>query len=191
MLAKIFSDDVIMAIKTRALLAVTSVMLSTSVFANDFTIGLNDDAISTELAVDLNKTTNAVFGYMYATDGGHAASGAMHVTHDAGIHHFEIGAKYSYYWSKRSANGSVVGIGGRYAMDLGSNLSFLASGYYAPSVLSFGSVDGQYELDSKFQYKLNPSLALFAGYRNIRLQYDDNLNSTFDSGFYIGGSAAF
>ncbi len=180
-----------MAIKSRAVLALSCALLTSSVYANDFTVGLNDDAISTELAVDLNRNANAVFGYIYATDGGHAASGAMHMTHDAGIHHFEIGAKYSYYWAKRSANGSAIGIGGRYAMDLGSNISFLASGYYAPSVLSFGSVDGQYELDSKIQYKLNPSLALFAGYRNIRLQYDNNHNSTFDSGFYIGGSAAF
>ncbi|WP_299787277.1 YfaZ family outer membrane protein [uncultured Shewanella sp.] len=165
--------------------------VSVTAHANDFSVGLNDDVISTDLILDLNKQSNAALGYIYSNDGGHLAFGAMHLKHDAGIHHFEIGAKFSHVWAKQSANGSVVGIGGRYAMDLGSNLSFHASGYYAPTVLSFGSVDGQYELDSKVQFKLNPNLALFAGYRNIRFQYDNASNSTFDSGFYIGGQVSF
>lgn len=165
--------------------------VSITAHANDFSLGLNDNVISTDLIFELNKHSNASVGYIYSNDGGHLTSGAMHIEHDAGIHHFEIGAKFSYVWAKHSANGSVVGIGGRYAMDLGSNLSFHASGYYAPTVLSFGSVDGQYELDSKVQFKLNPNLALFAGYRNIRFQYDNASNSTFDSGFYIGGQVKF
>ena len=165
--------------------------ISVAANANNFGIGLNDDVISTEINLDLKNNANAVLGYIYSNDGGQLISSAIHVAHDAGIHHFEIGAKYSYAWAENSANGSAIGVGGRYTMALGSNLSFHASGYYAPSVLSFGSVDGMYELDSKIQYQLNPSLALYTGYRNIRLQYDNSNNSTFDSGFYIGGKASF
>ncbi|QFU21854.1 YfaZ family protein [Shewanella eurypsychrophilus] len=165
--------------------------ISVTASANDFGIGLNDDVISTEVNLKLQNNATAALGYIYSNDGGQLASGAMHIAHDAGIHHFEIGAKFSYAWAKESANGSAVGIGGRYVMDLGSKLSFQASGYYAPSVLSFGSVDGMYEVDSKIQFQLNPSLALYTGYRNIRLQYDNSNNSTFDSGFYIGGKASF
>ncbi|MBE7215555.1 YfaZ family protein [Shewanella benthica] len=165
--------------------------ISVAANANNFGIGLNDDVISTEINLDLKNNANAVLGYIYSNDGGQLISSAIHVAHDAGIHHFEIGAKYSYAWAENSANGSAIGVGGRYTMELGSNLSFHASGYYAPSVLSFGSVDGMYELDSKIQFQLNPSLALYTGYRNIRLQYDNSNNSTFDSGFYIGGNARF
>ncbi|WP_076407961.1 YfaZ family outer membrane protein [Shewanella sp. UCD-KL12] len=165
--------------------------ISVTASANDFGISLNDDVISTEMNLNLQNNATASLGYIYSNDGGSLLSGAMHVAHDAGIHHFEIGAKYSYAWAKNSSNGSAIGVGGRYAMALGSNLSFQASGYYAPSVLSFGSVDGMYELDSKIQFQLNPSLALYTGYRNIRLQYDNSQNSTFDSGFYIGGKASF
>ncbi|MFT5705200.1 MAG: hypothetical protein ACI8SK_001155 [Shewanella sp.] len=165
--------------------------VSATTYANDFSLGLNDDVVSTDLTIDLNKNTNAVLGYIYSNDGGHLTSAAMHVSHDVGIHHFEIGAKYSYVWAKKSPNGSAIGVGGNYKMDLGSNLSFHTSGYYAPSVLSFGSVDGQYELDSKVQFQLNPGLALFAGYKHIRFQYDNASNSTFDSGFYLGAKASF
>ncbi|MCL1145996.1 YfaZ family outer membrane protein [Shewanella sp. 10N.261.52.F9] len=159
--------------------------------ATDFTFGLNDDMLSTELQFDVNKDVNASVEYIYADTGGQMLSGAMHVAHDAGIHHFELGAKFSQVWSDRSPNGNFVGIGGRYALHLGSNVSLQGSGYYSPSVLSFGDIDGSWQFDGKVQYALNPALALFVGYRNIRLQYDEQSNSTLDSGFYLGAKASF
>ncbi|WP_276516379.1 YfaZ family outer membrane protein [Shewanella sairae] len=41
------------------------------------------------------------------------------------------------------------------------------------------------------QYSLNPALALFVGYRDIRLQYDNASNTSLDSGFYLGAKASF
>ncbi|MFT5788176.1 MAG: hypothetical protein ACI8SJ_000273 [Shewanella sp.] len=166
-------------------------LVSAQALATDFTLGLNDDTLSTELQVDLNKDVNASVEYIYSDRGGQMLSGTMHVAHDAGIHHIEIGAKFSKLWSKKSQNGNVVGIGGRYAMHLGSNISLQGSGYYSPSVLSFGDIDGSWQVDGKVQYQLNPAMALFVGYRNVRLQYDDTSNATFESGFYLGGRATF
>ncbi|MCL1138524.1 YfaZ family outer membrane protein [Shewanella pneumatophori] len=165
--------------------------VSVNAQATDFTFGLNDDMLSTELQFDVNKDVNASVEYIYADTGGQMLSGAMHIAHDAGIHHFELGAKFSQVWSERSANGNFVGIGGRYAMQLGSNISLHGAGYYSPSVLSFGDIDGSWQFDGKVQYALNPALALFVGYRNIRLQYDHAPNSTLDSGFYLGAKASF
>ncbi|MFV7783374.1 YfaZ family outer membrane protein [Shewanella marisflavi] len=159
--------------------------------ATNLNVGINDDVISTDLQMELNPSANLVMGYLYSDDEGHSISAAAHMTHDAGAHHFEVGPKFSHYWAKNSSNGSAVAIGGRYSLALGSNIALKASAYYAPSVLSFGSVDGQYELDGKVQYQVNPSLGLFVGYRNIRLQYDDRRDNTFDTGFYIGASASF
>ncbi|GIU30647.1 hypothetical protein TUM4644_29800 [Shewanella colwelliana] len=177
-----------MKLKFAALLLSSVAVTAT---ANDFNLGLNDDVLSTEIGFDLNKQSNLVMGYIYSDDEGHALSAAAHISHDAGIHHFEIGPKFTHYWANNSSNGGAVAVGGRYSIDLGSNVAFKTSAYYAPSVLSFGSLDGQYEIDSKVQFQLNPALGLFVGYRNIRLQYDDSRNNTFDTGFYIGGSATF
>ncbi|MXR68762.1 hypothetical protein GNT65_08770 [Shewanella sp. JBTF-M18] len=165
--------------------------LSLTAQANNFNLGINDDVIATDLQMELNPSANMVMGYLYSTHEGHSVSAAAHMTHDAGAHHFEVGPKFAHYWAKNSSDGSVVAIGGRYSLDLGSNIALKTSAYYAPSVLSFGGVDGQYELDGKIQFQVNPSLGLFAGYRNIRLQYDDRPDNTFDSGFYIGASAHF
>ena len=172
-----------------ALLLLASLSLTAQ--ASNLNLGINDDVISTDLQMELNPSANLVMGYLYSNDEGHIVSAAAHMTHDAGVHHFEVGPKFSHYWAKNSSNGSVVAIGGRYSLDLGSNIALKTSAYYAPSVLSFGSVDGQYELDGKIQFQVNPSLGLFAGYRNIRLQYDNSRDNTFDSGFYIGASANF
>ncbi|MCG9747257.1 YfaZ family outer membrane protein [Shewanella sp. Isolate8] len=172
-----------------ALLLLASLSLTAQ--ASNLNLGINDDVISTDLQMELNPSANLVMGYLYSNDEGHMVSAAAHMTHDAGGHHFEVGPKFSHYWAKNSSNGSVVAIGGRYSLDLGSNIALKTSAYYAPSVLSFGSVDGQYELDGKIQFQVNPNLGLFAGYRNIRLQYDDSRDNTFDSGFYIGASANF
>ncbi|MGS0683495.1 YfaZ family outer membrane protein [Shewanella sp. 125m-7] len=179
-----------MTVKTLMATLVLSA-LSINASATDFTFGLNDDMLSTELKFNVNKDVNASVEYIYADTGGQMLSGAMHIEHEAGIHHFELGAKFSQVWSKRSSNGNFVGIGGRYAMHLGSNVSLHGSGYYSPSVLSFGDIDGSWQLDGKVQYALNPALALFVGYRNIRLQYDNASNSTLDSGFYLGAKASF
>ncbi|AUD61118.1 MULTISPECIES: YfaZ family outer membrane protein [Shewanella] len=159
--------------------------------ASEFNLGLNNDVVSTELELQLNKDTNAVLGYIYADEGGHIAQGAMHMTHDVGVHHFEVGAKLSQLWSDYSPNGSAISVGGRYALSMGPNISLHAAAYYAPSVLSFGNVDGQYELDSKVQYRVTPNMAFYVGYRKIAYEYDDARDFTFEDGVYIGGKFRF
>lgn len=104
--------------------------------ASEFNLGLNNDVVSTELELQVNKDVNAVLGYIYSDDSGHIAQGAMHMTHDAGVHHFEVGAKLSQLWADDAPNGSTVSVGGRYALALGPNISVHAAAYYAPSVLS-------------------------------------------------------
>lgn len=159
--------------------------------ASEFNLGLNNDVVSTELELQMNKDTNAVLGYIYSDDSGHIAQGAMHMTHDAGVHHFEVGAKLSQLWADEAPNGSTVSVGARYALALGPNISLQAAAYYAPSVLSFGNVDGQYELDSKVQYNINPNMALYVGYRKIAFEYDNARDFTFEDGAYIGGKFRF
>jgi len=159
--------------------------------ASEFNLGLNNDVVSTELELQVNKDVNAVLGYIYSDDSGHIAQGAMHMTHDAGVHHFEVGAKLSQLWADDAPNGSTVSVGGRYALALGPNISLHAAAYYAPSVLSFGNVDGQYELDSKVQYNINPNMALYVGYRKIAFEYDNARDFTFEDGAYIGGKFRF
>jgi hypothetical protein len=159
--------------------------------ASEFNLGLNNDVVSTELELQLNKDSNAVLGYVYADEGGHIAKGAMHMTHDVGVHHFEVGAQLSQLWSDYADNGSAVSVGGRYALAMGPNITLHAAAYYAPSVLSFSNLDGHYELDSKVQYRVTSNMALYVGYRKMVFEYDDARDFTFEDGVYIGGKFRF
>ncbi|MCL1088449.1 YfaZ family protein [Shewanella profunda] len=159
--------------------------------ASEFNLGLNNDVVSTELELQLSQDTNAVLGYIYSDDSGHIAQGAMHMTYDTSVHHFEVGAKLSQLWADEAPNGSAVSVGGRYILSMGPNISLHAAAYYAPSVLSFGNVDGHYELDSKVQYSVTPNMALYVGYRKLAFEYDNARDLTFEDGVYIGGKYRF
>ncbi|WOT06098.1 YfaZ family outer membrane protein [Shewanella youngdeokensis] len=171
--------------------AMSLCLVTVSAQATDFELGLNDETISLNLQADINKDVNASAEYFYSDKGGQMLSGAMHIAHDAGIHHIEIGGRFSQFWASRSPNGNVVSLGARYEVHLGSNISVHGAGYYSPSVLSFGHIDGAWDVDGKVQYQLNPAIAMFAGYRKIRLKYDYVADTTFDSSFYVGFKATF
>ena len=162
-----------------------------STFATELDLGVNDDVVSAQVTADLNSRLNASVGYLYSDDAGQLLQGALHMKHDAGRHHFEFGAQMSTVWADHSPNGTVIGLGGRYALDLGSNLSFHAAGYYAPSVLSFNDIDGFYQLETKLQYDLNQDMGFYLGYRNIRFEYDNARDATFENGLFLGANIRF
>lgn len=166
-------------------------LVSSSLQAAELDVGLSDEVLSTELLVSINHNLNATVGYIYSEDEGQLLQSALLMSHDAGAHHFEFGAQYSRLWADNSPNGSLVGVGGRYSLAIGANVSFHASGYFAPSVLSFGDIDGYYEMDSQIQYNVNPNMGFYVGYRYIRFEYDHAKNSTFDDGLYLGAKFKF
>lgn len=159
--------------------------------ATEFNLGLNNDVVSTELELQINKDANAVLGYIYSDDRGHIAQGAIHMIHETGVHRFEVGAQFSQLWADYAPNGSAVSVGGRYILSLGKNITVHAAGYYAPEVLSFGNVDGHYQFDSKVQYRFTPNMAFYVGYRKMVFEYDDVRDFTFDDSVYIGGKFTF
>ncbi|MBV7317338.1 YfaZ family outer membrane protein [Shewanella sp. NIFS-20-20] len=173
----------------KSLLLLAAMTLPAS--AAEFNLGLNDDVVSAELTTKIAYNANAGINYIYSDNNGHLLQVASHLTHDAGAHHLEFGVQYSQLWSDLSPNGGVLAIGGRYAIDLGSKLSWHAAGYYTPSVLAFGKLDGHYEGDTKIQFDLTPTMGFYAGYRYIHFEYDHAKDTTFDSGFYLGMKARF
>lgn len=159
--------------------------------ASEFNLGLNNDVVSAELELQLSKDANAVLGYIYSEGRGQIAQGAMHMTHDSGVHHFEVGAQLTQLWADYAPNGSALSIGGRYVLSIGKHISVHASGYYAPDVLSFSNVDGYYQLDSKVQYSIGSNMALYVGYRKMVFEYDNTRDFTFEDGAYIGAKYRF
>lgn len=170
---------------------IAAVFTMSSAIAGEVNIGLNDNVVSTDFIVPVAENVNTNLGYIYSDDRGHLAQFGMHMTHDAGVNHFEVGAKLSRLWAKSNEDATVLSFGGKYALDLGSNISLRTSGYYTPTVLAFSHADGHYEVDAKVQYDLTHQMGLYVGYRYIRFQFDNVPNRTFDNGFYAGFKARF
>jgi hypothetical protein len=161
------------------------------VYGADFSLSLNDHVVSAELDGQISKNIKIGGGYVYSDDKGNLAHFAAHMVHDNGAHHFEIGPKYVNVWFDGSKNGSAVAVGGKYSLQVSKSVSLKAAGYYAPSVLSFSNVDAYVEYDGKVQYNFNPNMAIFAGYRTMKFDYETGGGRTFDNGFYFGGTASF
>ncbi|QIR14075.1 YfaZ family outer membrane protein [Shewanella aestuarii] len=161
------------------------------VYGTDFSLSLNDKSASVELETPISKNIKIGGGYVYSDDKGDLAHFSAHMVHDNGPHHFEIGPKYLNVWFDGSKNGSAVAVGGKYSLQVSKSVSFSAAGYYAPSVLSFSNVDAYKEFDGKMQFNFNPNMAIFAGYRKMKFDYETGGGRTFDNGFYIGGTASF
>lgn len=165
--------------------------LSLNVNATEFSVGLSEHVVSTDIKAYINPNVNLEAGYVYSDEKGHLAEFAMHMTHQTGPHTIEIGPKLTRVWFDDTPSGSVVSVGGHYTLALGNQLSLHGNAYYAPSVLTFSGLDGYTELGAKVQFEFNPNMAVFVGYRNIKFKYDDYSDSSFENGFYIGGVSRF
>ncbi|WP_144213798.1 YfaZ family outer membrane protein [Shewanella donghaensis] len=176
----------------KKILAVLAAMaLSLNVNATEFSLGLSEHVVSSDIKAYINPNLNLEAGYVYSDKKGHLAEFAMHMTHETGPHTIEIGPKFTRVWFDNSPSGSVVSVGGHYSLALGNKISLHGDAYYAPSVLTFSGLDGYTELGAKVQFDFNPNMAVFFGYRNLKFKYDDRSNSSFEDGFYIGGISRF
>lgn len=180
-----------MKFRPQAALFSAALLTSSTAFADQIDFDLNDNVVSTGVVTELNDYANASLRYMYSDERGHLAQLGAAMTHDAGVHHFEVGANLGHLWAIHRPNGSYMSIGGKYALDLGSNISFLADAAYTPKVLAFGNIEGHYQFSSAIQFNLSPQMGFYTGYRYMRFHFDHNYDETFDSGFFIGMQARF
>lgn len=175
----------------QSMVACVALSGSAVTLAGELNVGLNDKVVSMDVIAPLAEHVEGNVEYLYSDNNGHLAQLGLHMTHDAGIYHLALGTKLSRLWVKNSQDATVLSIGGKYAIDLGSNLSFHGSGYYTPTVLAFGDADGHYQFDNQIQYNITPDMGLYVGYRYLRFKFDNTPNNTFENGAYIGMKARF
>lgn len=178
-------------VSTLVSLLSASALLAGAANAAEFELGLNDDVVSTQVTTQLMRGLNGSVGYIYSEPEGHLAQAGLALTHDAGVHHLQFGGKLVHVWADNRPDGTALSVGGKYQLNLGSNLYWQNTAYYTPSVLAFGDLEGHYELGSGIGYDLTPQMGFYGGYRYIRFEYEHASNETFDTGFYFGVKARF
>lgn len=165
--------------------------LSMTAQAAEFDIGINDDSILAAADVALTDQATSRFEYRYSDTGGYYAAAGVYFQHHAGAQKIQIGGKLSHLWAFHAEHGTIIGLGGLYQLDLGSNLSAEVSGYYTPSVLAFDAIKRQYEFDTRLQYRLNDSLAVYGGYQYMHYKYESGHDRTINATWYLGTKFKF
>ncbi|MCL1144322.1 YfaZ family outer membrane protein [Shewanella gaetbuli] len=165
--------------------------LSSSVYAADFNFNLSEDVASIEMRSRLSDNATFGGGYTYSDKKGQLAHFSILMTHEDGPHSFAIGPKFVHVWFDDAPNGNAVAVGGQYSLQVSKNISLIGGGYYAPSVLSFSNLDGYTEYEGKVQYRFNPNLAIYVGYKKSRFKYEHTRSRTFEDGVFFGIGSRF
>lgn len=163
----------------------------TSVYASSINFDLNNDVVEVGFETAISRGAEFSANYMYSRPEGDLADIGIKASHREDIHHFSIGAKFSKLWANHRDNPHAFAIGGDYSIDLAKQLSFSASGYYAPSVLTSSQLSRYYDLDAKLGYAIMPQATVHIGYRAIQFRYKEQANLDFTKGLYIGATFNF
>ena len=69
-------------------------------------------------------------------------------------------------------------------------ISIAASAAWAPDILSFSDTEDYFEFYTAVHVHLNYWASIFVGYRDIEIEYDDDIDADHDA-FYFGARLTF
>lgn len=158
---------------------------------NYVTLSLNDESVGLELNKQLKETAEFGAQYLYHDINGSYADVKFNATHANGIHQIAIGGKGIANFTDHRKNAQALALGGSYRLVFSQQIAIHAQSYYAPSILSFSSLNDFIEFDGHLEFKPIPTLALLGGYRYLGFNYEDEAKLRFEDGFYFGMKFSF
>lgn len=184
----------------RIFLALLALTLAEGVLATEVDLNVNSDAL--RLTVDFPVTSNNLLlnaSWLHHEDNGDAVSLGGHLigsaTSGAGPVMAGIGLRLTWigYDKGSEEDGTTVGIGGfaRYTLPDYDRVSLRGHAYYAPGVLSFKDAESFYDIEASVGYAVIRDADFYIGWRRMRVDWENDGDSTVDSGFHIGVRGRF
>jgi hypothetical protein len=178
-------------------LAATTLLFS----QNTLGLNINTEDFEVEGAMDINAFTEYSNGTTYIIDANFIN------TEDDSL----FGMGFSAHNSFQGLEGLSLGLGARvlfledymalplmaeasYALpliDAIPTMSLSAKLLYAPSVLSFSDAENYFEFRAEAAMEVINAVSIYAGYRDIEIQYIDSPELTFNDSFYAGLKMSF
>ncbi|MFT4047139.1 MAG: YfaZ family outer membrane protein [Solimonas sp.] len=165
---------------------------------------LSDDAFRFGLSGPLSRIIGGAqgqydVGYLQHRDDGedsYAVHAGFLVTGDAGLRDLDltVGAGLrGVYVGGDGDDGGAIAPGVKFDARLPGyeRVGLTGYAYYAPSVVSFGDVDGYRDLGVALSYELNRNAAIYVGLRNVRFGAEHGGDVTLDTGLYGGLGLTF
>jgi len=171
-------------------------LLSMNIQADVIDISLNNDVAHFSYQPGGNadiKTDDAgtQFGLLFNSDGDWIVSGKLIVpsANTTGLQ-LSPGIKASIINTDASENSvnAAISIGGRVSGLLPTSLPLRAYGelYYAPSITVTNDLEGMLDLEAGLEYQASNNASAYVGYRQIKLDLENNSATKLDNRFHIG-----
>lgn len=157
--------------------------------AGNLSLGAGDDYVT------LSRTPNGLgigftADYLNHKHNGESAGLGLEFAVPAGPLTLAAGAKAIYV--DADGYGSAAALGGRAALDLGSNLSLFGQAYVAPSGSSSGSIKQVNDVNAGVRWNPVPLFTVEAGYRYFDVKREDSQRDrTLADGPYLGVGLQF
>ena len=166
-------------------------LLSGSVNASSFNIGLSNDTIEAGLKFPIATSAQISADYLKSEDEGKVYELGLQTVQHMKTHSVSLGGKYIDLSSNRREDGHAFALGGDYRRGLAPQVSMGFSAYYAPSVLSSSGIDRYYRIDAKLMYQVMPTADVYVGYRDIKFKFENMADQTIEQGLYVGADLRF
>ena len=183
---------------------VTTLLSSAILFAESGVgININEDDVEVEGLLDSRnlaalQTSSTVyqadFNFLNADNEKLVGAGIVATNKLEGIEGIELGFGAKFIWAEVGVNDDFTSLPlmmqVRYTfpplMYAIPPISLEARGLYAPGVLSFGDSEDYSELRFAADIEMIDNVKVYAGYRNIHVNYKGISRDLFDTGFYGG-----
>lgn len=182
--------------RLRLVLAAVAVSASSTVLADSLDINLSNDTVQATYATNW-RTADLSTGLLYNNDQdnwvasvGLLASGER----QTGQTRIEAGLGGKIYAASVSHDDVVaLGLGGQFRVFPNNGpIGFSGYAYYAPEIVTFSDGKKLWEFGARVEFEVvKKSANVYLGYREVRVDLNNDPNVTVDSGFNAGVKISF
>jgi|GEM_PF-3228405 len=162
-------------------------------------LNVNDDAVRLLYAAPIQRGPfdglGMDVGFLRNTEEGNVGNLGVHVAGDAGMRNLptEVAVGANLFWADPDNLGDEaetlgLGLGLRFDSVFAqyNRLGFGGRAYFSPRVLTFLDGERYTELGFRINYHIIREAHIYAGYRRIRIGFEDRPSQTMESGFHGG-----
>ncbi|MEL0636828.1 MULTISPECIES: YfaZ family outer membrane protein [Marinomonas] len=188
-----------MNLTNKALLLTAGILSSSMVFASTAGVSLTNDLVKADVAIDAGPFSISGGGTHDADNETSSAYVGINIQDSDTSGPLQIGLGVRIYALDNNMQGKndeiavATALGGwyRYTFPMANRLSFYASGYYAPTVLSVSRLDHMYTYDVRGEYMTTQNTRAYIGYGSTVSVYTNGERRETSDGLSIGASVAF
>ncbi len=177
-----------------AALSIALVAGSATARADGLDLNLNDDAARLTYRRPLQSRPVEIDGsWLHHQDNGDVASIGLHLSGNSGTTQNPVntgigGRVYFLDADRVGADGGVLAIGGfaRWKLPQANRVGIGGHLYFAPDVIAFGDAEQYFEVAVYASYEILREAEAYVGLRNVKADFEDAPEVTFDTGLHLG-----